>query len=271
MAGIEWSDRMADDGNRNIKSNIIMAFISIAATILVGWITIKISSDKSLEAAYEREIKVKESLVRIVEQNILNQTPLDGARLRRLIETKSLEQKINLRFQPIEIVKNAELNLLLSDHLDPNRKELIKTSFDSIYKNLSIWSKIVGSDSNEYRNQVLIDKINASIQSGQVNESSNNINELIEFYNSKIETLRSEKHSILQDIAPDSRKVYLYLQMFQIVLLVSSMYIFALKGREWLGDVDYSVYRKIKRALMVLTMMSLIPFYLITLLRMYIK
>lgn len=88
-----------------------------------------------------------------------------------------------------EIVEGAEFNILKSQYLEFEKKELFKEIFNSIYSELSASSKI--NYTGIFENSV--NDLYSSIQSGNVNESSSKLNKLLSDFNTKIEEFNAEK------------------------------------------------------------------------------
>ena len=111
--------------NRPKKSYsiVITTILSIAVTIIVGWWTLKYGTNKYAEAEYERGVKVEEQIVRLIEQDIINQTHLDIKRLKRFLEVKCKEEKVANTYSIKELVETAELNLISSEYLDKIQKD----------------------------------------------------------------------------------------------------------------------------------------------------
>lgn len=143
----------------------LTTLIGVAVSLLVAWYQIALSEEQALQAEIERSKSVKNELIQIVEEHVINKKSLDVSRLARLSEFRAKQERLLLVPSVSEIVEGAEFNILKSQYLEFEKKELFKEIFNSIYSELSVSSKI--NYTGIYENSV--NDLYSSIQSGSVN------------------------------------------------------------------------------------------------------
>lgn len=166
----------------------VTTLIGILVSILVAWYQINLSEEQALEAEKERAKSVRNELVQIVEEHVINQKPLDVSRLARLSEFKAKQENLLVIPTVSEIVENAEFNILKSQYLEFEKKQQFKEIFNGIYAELTIPSNI--KYSGIFENTV--NDIYASIQTGNSKEVPAKINKLVTDFNAKIAELEAK-------------------------------------------------------------------------------
>lgn len=122
-----------------IVSIILGAFF----TVLVGWYTIYYNNqqtleanEQSLQAEKERYIKVKDDLVSIIEEYVVDEKQIDIATLQRLINIRTKEETLKTNILISDIIQKAEYNILNSKHLSVDEKsrykDLIRIYYDEL-------------------------------------------------------------------------------------------------------------------------------------------
>ena len=122
--------------SRPWKAIVLTTLITIAVTIAAAWFTISRSEKQAILSEAERARNVKNNLVSIIEEHVINQKPMDYIRLMRLIELKSREEKLITRITARNLIEQAEYNILNSRYLDFKQKETYKAIFDQWYKEM---------------------------------------------------------------------------------------------------------------------------------------
>lgn len=241
-------------------SIIVTTIISIAATIIVGWLTLKYGANKYEEAEFERKLKVEGQIVRLIEQNIIDQTPLEIVRLKRLIEAKCRVEKISNNFLIKELVEAAELNLSSSDYLDKNQKEKYKQVFDSIYTQITPNLSILNNDTLADKNSEVIKTTITAIQECDVKKAVKGIDELLAIHNKEIKNLKKQPENSLIMLSRNYKKYY-YFTLWQVLMAASLLLIFQIYGRRIMKDINPFIYRKVFRILIVYISITILPLY----------
>lgn len=200
----------------------ITTLIGVAVSLLVAWYQIALSEEQALQAEIERSKAVKNELIQIVEEHVINKKPLDVSRLARLSEFRAKQERLLLVPSVSEIVEGAEFNILKSQYLEFEKKELFKEIFNSIYSELSASSKI--NYTGIFENSV--NDLYSSIQSGNVNESSSKLNKLLSDFNTKIEELNAEK--AIREKKSIEEFLKIILDKPEIMIIAITLYAFTL-------------------------------------------
>lgn len=122
---------------KDSKNIAITAFITIVVAIVATWFTLNYSKEQAVLAEAERVRNVRDSLVSIIEEHIINQKPINYIRLVRLIELKSRTEKLVTKINTKDLIEQAEYNILISKYLDFNQKEKYMVIFDQLHKEMT--------------------------------------------------------------------------------------------------------------------------------------
>lgn len=170
---------MGEEEKKTVSSKwfniIVTTIISIIITVSVAWYQISRSEEQEALASLEKEKNIRQELVSIVEEHIINSKPIDITRLSRLIELRKREEHISQAISVFEIIEKAEFNILNSKYLDFLKKNIYKTIFDSLYLNLSSGDFTPFTDSH-YNDQM--NQLAKSIQEGKTKEALENLRHL---------------------------------------------------------------------------------------------
>ena len=179
------------------------------------------------QAELERVKNVKNLLVSIVEDHIINSQSIDIPRISRLLELKKREDNVTSPISVLEIVENAEFNIINSKYLDYNQKKKYKEYFDSIYSDinslqLNIYKDIPNAD--------LINELSKNIQDGKSSEALKTLNRLVDSYNSQISKYsiadsKSKYSKMLNFISTDLSFV-----LFVIIYFTMFLFLITRKG-----------------------------------------
>lgn len=169
----------------------VSTLVGVAVSILIAWYQISTSEEQALQAERERAKSVKNELIAIVEEHIINQKPLDISRLARLAEFRADQEKLMNVPSISELVENAEFNILKSQYLEYEKKQEFKKTFDSVFDELAISSSFqyTGLFENSAKD------LYTSIQNGNIQESQIKLNKLLSDVNNKISELEAEVSS----------------------------------------------------------------------------
>ncbi len=195
---------------------VLTTILTILVTVGVAWFQIARTENQAHQAELERNTYVENTLVAIVEEHVINEEMLDVSRMVRLIDTLRRENNVTLPITFLQVVEKSELNILNSRYLDFEKKKSFKLVFDSIYSEYN---------SREYTpipnisNTEIVNELAKSIQDGKSTEAIEQLNRLIEAYETDLAELkvlqdRIYKTSILTEFIENKP---LYLIIFVIV------------------------------------------------------
>ena len=196
----------------------VTTLIGIIVSIVVAWYQINLSEEQTLQAENERTKAVKNELVLIVEEHVINQKPLDISRLARMSEFRAKQEKLLIIPSVSEIIENAEFNILKSQYLEFEKKQLFKVIFNGIYAELTIPQD--AKYSGLFENTV--NEIYASLQKGSTKGISVKVNKLVSDFNLKISELEAVKGVREKTNINDMIKAIL--DQPGILIIVMSMY-----------------------------------------------
>ena len=179
---------MSNEQNENKREWLvptITTVIGVLASIAIGWYQINLSEEQEREAEKERARSVKNELVTIVEEYIINEKALDVSTISRLAELRADQESLNSAPTTNEIIETAEFNILKSQYLEFEKKEQYKTIFDQINK--SYYKEQSFDYSGAYKNSV--DDLHSTIVEGNIKESTLKLHKLVSDFDSKVREL----------------------------------------------------------------------------------
>jgi len=128
--------------------------VGVIVSVLVAWYQINLNEEQIQEAEKERAKSVKNELVQIVEEHVINKKPLDISRLSRLADFRSREENLLLTPTVSEVVENAEFNIIKSQYLEFDKKLEFKGIFNGIYAEIYTPDKVDYSGISEMRSMI---------------------------------------------------------------------------------------------------------------------
>lgn len=158
---------------------IVTTVITIIVTLAAAWYTIYRSEKQAVLAEAERVRSVRDNLVSIIEEHVINRKNLDFARLVRLIGVKSRSEELTSTIVARDLVEQAEYNILNSRYLDFKQKDEYKVVFDEFYKSIS------PKDYSLYKDiphAELLNQVAKNIREGNTKTSLDNLNQFVEKY-----------------------------------------------------------------------------------------
>jgi preprotein translocase subunit YajC len=209
---------------------IVATIITIILTIAVAWYTVDRNEKQSILAEQERANNVKNNLVSIIEEHILNQKILDINRINRLIENRIKEEKVTSKIFVNDLFQQAEYNILNSRYLDFNKKGEYKLIFDTIYQTII---PIDSTKFSSFKYASLLNEIADKIESQQKKEAIELLVRLSQSYESDI--LPKRKDVAFNDIIKELGEKPFELTLF-IILYILFIYFFMFRRN--------SVFRK---------------------------
>lgn len=226
---------MADKDNKaSWGPTIISILVGIAVTIGTTWYTIYSSKQEAAEAENERLNKVKDNLVSIIEEHIVNKDSLDLVSFNRLINNRTKEEDLYTRPTIYDLLTDAEYNIQSSKHLSFDKKLEYSKILAALYTELSS-DTTINIDNNRFPAEVkqLLSLINET----NVTEGKKAISNLITKYEEEIITL--EKAQIDDESIID----YLFQSPSRLIII----------GSAYIGFLIFSMYhiriRRKRRAL----------------------
>lgn len=204
------------------KSNwlipIVTTLVGVVVSVLVAWYQINLAEKQVQEAEKERAKSVKSELVQIVEEHIINKSPLDISRLSRLADFRSRGENLLISPTVSEIVENAEFNIVKSQYLEFNKKLEFKEVFNNIY------ADIYAPDKVEYKGALenSVNDILASINERNDKDASAKVIKLATDLSSKIEELQAKDK--MRDSTSLSDFIKVFIDKPEIILFVTLSY-----------------------------------------------
>ena len=209
---------------------IVATIITIILTIAVTWYTIDRNEKQSILAEQERTNNVKNNLVTIIEEHILNYKILDINRINRLIENRIREEKLTSKIFVNDLFQQAEYNIFNSRYLDFNKKGEYKLIFDTIYQSII---PIDSTKFSTFKYASILNEIADKIERQQKKEAVELLVRLSQSYESDI--IPKRKDVAFSDIIKELGEKPLELTLF-IALYVLFIYFFLFRRN--------SVFRK---------------------------
>lgn len=141
----------------NSVSLVIAGIIAILLTILSTWYQMNATQEEIDRAQFERLEKVKENIVSIIEEQIINMDTLDLEILHRIIQSQAKEEGLYIYPTILELTSIVEYNILNSNHISFTKKmkycNVINQSFSNIESDTII--KFAKYRFNENANRLL--------------------------------------------------------------------------------------------------------------------
>lgn len=117
----ELIDKRSSKKNSWFQTTISI-LIGILFTIGTTWYTIYINKAEAERSELERYNKVKDNLVSIIEEHIVNKDSIDIASLNRIINNRVKEESLYRKPEVIDLFSLAEYNIQNSKHLNFDKK-----------------------------------------------------------------------------------------------------------------------------------------------------
>lgn len=246
--GEEGMNDTDDDKPRKAKSAwlslTLTTLLSIGATVLVAWYQMAQSRREAALAEIERVRSLKAGIVSIVEEHILNEKPIELARLIRLIDLRRREEGVSTPIGALEIVERAEYNILSSRYLEFQKKEAFKTHFETLYKSM-------GGQKIEFEGPYadLLNNVAKRIQEGKSQEALEELRRLSLTH--RRDMLRDRFSSYRIEDSPEPNFIRLVLT-FALIFAATSALIMHPRGRRLIieffsDDPTWRLVRRLER------------------------
>jgi hypothetical protein len=216
---------------------VVTGLVGLVITIFATWYQINLSDEQANSAEKERARSVRQSVISIVEDQILNGKKLEHDRVTRLIDQRRREQGVSSAISLVDIVQQAEYNIISSTYLSVDRKEEIKAAFDAFYADLASRSFEVFPPTAP--NAELLNQLAKQIQEGQNASALSSLRQLQEIHQSTVENLSRElKPSIVEAVKEFFGSPF-NIAAFFTVYVIALMVFFRLnkRRRERLSDI----------------------------------
>ena len=159
---------------------IFTTVIGIIATILVAWYQTYLTQKEGLAAEMERTKAVKQTIVSIIEDRVLNNKNIEVERLTRIIDQKRHDELISMPIALTDAVTQAEYNIENSRYLSLDKKDEIKKVFDVFYDEMKSRSYKPFPSNNP--SSEILNEIAKDIQNGKSTEALSALQRLDESY-----------------------------------------------------------------------------------------
>jgi hypothetical protein len=243
----EDDSRKEPEGDRKgWKTPVLTTLAGILVSILVAWYQISRSEEQAMQAQIERSKSVKNELVRVVEEHIINEKPLDISSLARLAEFRASREGLLAVPTVSEIVQSAEFNILTSQYLEFERKEKFKSYFNQIYATLAIPASL--NYDGPFENTV--NDIYASIQNGNVSEVASKVNVLVTNFEARLKDLeaqhkiksRTNIEDLVKELIEDPTLIVMTLVLYGGLLYVGREFRRRIRRRRFIDREEYEEY-----------------------------
>lgn len=159
---------------------ILSAGVGIVVTVVATWYQLYVSESQAANAERERLRSVRQAVILIVEEQALAGKKLELDRITRLVEQKRREQSVDLAVSTLDVVQQAEFNIISSAYLPIVKKEEVKSTFDSFYQDMA--SRSFQSFSESTPNAELLNQLAKQIQGGSTKEALSSLVRLNELH-----------------------------------------------------------------------------------------
>ncbi|WP_139019146.1 hypothetical protein [Acidovorax radicis] len=166
---------------------ILTGFVGLLVTVGATWYQLSATEREANAADIERSRAVRQSVIMIVEEQVLNGIKLEWTRISRLIDQRRREQKVSLQISTADVVEQAEFNIASSTHLSVERKDQIKTIFDSLYAEVATRNFQTFADGEP--NAALLNELAKQIQEGKTGPALANVRKLHERHLTSLDQL----------------------------------------------------------------------------------
>lgn len=220
----------------------ISIIIGVLFTIGTTWYTIYINKEEAERSELERYNKVKENLVSIVEEHIVNKDSIDFISLNRIINNRIKEENLYKKPEIIDLLSLAEYNIQNSRHL----------SFEKKIEYSRILSKQFGKIKMD--TTMLLDKVRFPEEIKKLNENLNNINsnngketliELIKKYENEISDLQEskiKKETLAEYFFKSPSRIVIMLVIYTSIIMLYFYYKRIRQRRKLYYEHKYEIY-----------------------------
>jgi hypothetical protein len=239
-----------ENKSTNWVPTLISIMIGIIVTVGATWYTVESSRKEVEQAESERLSKVKENLVSIIEEHIVNRDSIDLKGFNRLINNRTREENLYTRPTIYNLLTQAEYNIQSSKHLSFDKKleyaKIISTLYDD-FETDTISSLI----NNRFPDETL--KVISFFNETDKIEGKTQLAILAENYEQEIKSLQKselKKESIIDNILQSPSKLIIVISLYLLITIILWYYMKMRRRRmkhfEILKDKTYFERDKIK-------------------------
>lgn len=174
------SETEGERPKRNWIGLVVTTLIGIGATVAVGWYQLAEAERQAVLAEQERARAVRSELVSIVEEYVLNNQAIDLVRLNRLSDQRRREERVATPIGVSELLEKAEFNILSSRYLPFDKKQSLKSVFDTAYSDLATRAFAPYSDATP--NASLFNTLARQLQDGKTTDAIQTLKQLQQTY-----------------------------------------------------------------------------------------
>lgn len=223
---------MAEQENKtNWIPTIVSIVIGVLFTIGATWYTIYTTKEEVKEAENERLTKVRENLVAIIEEHIVNKDSLNLNSFERLITNRSKEENLFIRPSIYGLLTQAEYNIESSKHLSFDKKKEYSNIISSLYTQVSIDTTIQFTNS---KYQAEIKRILESFSLTKEKEGKQALTTLISQYETEMAEIQKaeiDEESIFDYLLKSPSRLLIILSAY-ITLMLFYFYFLRMKRRK---------------------------------------
>ena len=209
--------------NGSWTQTIVALVVGAILTLGTTYYTIYEGNKQAVQAENERYIKVKDNIVSIVEEHIVNQKRVDLYSIQRIIDIRIKEENVKIPLSVSDIISQAEYNILNSRHLDIGKKEEYEKAISEIQKGFLADSTF---DFSKYKEADLMKSIRLEINKANSQEAAKLLLVLVDKYEASLkeaDNLRVKKEKNDFDFLFD--KPSLLLMVIAVYGLLASTYL----------------------------------------------
>lgn len=220
----------------------ISIIIGVVFTIGTTWYTIYINKEEAERSELERFNKVKENLVSIIEEHIVNKDSIDFISLNRIINNRIKEENLYKKPEIIDLLSLAEYNIQNSRHLSFDKKIEYSRILSKQFRNIKIDTTL------------LLDKVRFPEEIKNLNENLNNINssngketliKLINKYENEITDLQEKKikkESLADYFFKSPTRIIIMFTVYAGIMLFYFYYVRLRRRKRLLYEHRYEIY-----------------------------
>lgn len=216
----------------NWAPTIISILIGIVVTVGATWYTVVSSRQEVVQAETERLNKVKENLVSIIEEHIVNKDSIDLDGFNRLINNRTKEENLYKRPTIYDLLTQAEYNIQSSKHLSFDKKLEYSRIISTLYSNIQTDTLRNNLSDNRFPDETL--KIISYFNETNKNEGKTLLIDLTEKYEAEIQNLQKseiKKESIVDNLLRTPSKLIMILSSY-LIFMMAFWYYYRLRKRK---------------------------------------
>ncbi|WP_428229150.1 hypothetical protein [Flavobacterium sp.] len=220
----------------------ISVLIGVIFTIGTTWYTIYINKEEAERSELERYNKVKENLVSIIEEHIVNKDSIDFISLNRIINNRIKEENLYKKPEIIDLLSLAEYNIQNSRHLSFEKKVEYSKILSKQFRNIKI-DTILNVDKVRFPEE--INKLNANLNSVNSESGKEMLIHLINKYEAEISDLQEnkiKKDNILDYLFKSPSRILIILTLYLTATLVYLYYIRLRRRKRILNKRHYEIF-----------------------------